>query len=181
MRHSTSPPSPSLSLSLLHVSALPTAWHLPLRATVLTLQSSFVDWPAPLSVLLVLLSASITIPLSIRKWSNTLSLERTVKWMCACVYAYKHARMHTRFEFVNGQSVSVWMRLSFCRFYLFLFFLNFDCTFFFLLYASLCVVNSTRKEIWRHWRTTDLPNLEKFHRHGIHQNALKLLSTNLWV
>lgn len=54
MRHST-------------FSLQPTAWHLPLCATVLTLQSLFADWPAPLSVPL---SASINILLSITKWGK---------------------------------------------------------------------------------------------------------------
>lgn len=58
----------SITLPLsLHFSLQPTAWHLPLCATVLTLQSLFADWPAPLSVPL---SASINILLSITKWGK---------------------------------------------------------------------------------------------------------------
>lgn len=122
----------SITLPLsLHFSLQPTAWHLPLCATVLTLQSLFADWPAPLSVPL---SASINILLSITKWGKHAPVG-TYSEMDACGCRY------IRFQLFFFQALKEF-NVSLPQEHIFFFF--------------FCSVNIVK--VWKDWKTTDLSN-----------------------
>lgn len=122
----------SITLPLsLHFSLQPTAWHLPLCATVLTLQSLFADWPAPLSVPL---SASINILLSITKWGKHAPVG-TYSEMDACGCRYIRFQ-HFFFQALKEFNVSLPQQHIFFFFF--------------------CSVNIVK--VWKDWKTTDLSN-----------------------
>lgn len=144
----------SITLPLsLHFSLQPTAWHLPLCATVLTLQSLFADWPAPLSVPL---SASINILLSITKWGKHAPVG-TYSEMDACGCRYIRFQHFFFFQALKEFNVSLPQQHIFFFFF--------------------CSVNIVK--VWKDWKTTDLSNQDMFHLHSIHQDALKLFSSHL--
>lgn len=123
----------SITLPLsLHFSLQPTAWHLPLCATVLTLQSLFADWPAPLSVPL---SASINILLSITKWGKHAPVG-TYSEMDACGCRYIRFQHFFFFQALKEFNVSLPQQHIFFFFF--------------------CSVNIVK--VWKDWKPTDLSN-----------------------